>query len=303
MSKLHEVGGVSFKSLPIMIGAGVCKDPARTLEWLEIAPVVSGSYTKEARSGNSGQHLFYPDTLDSFLELGYGLNSFGVKNDGAAAAVDAFNESAISKPLIISVAGFSVTDYVDCIQAVSNCITISAIELNLSCPNMQHGTIVSFDLTLLEEMLTALTSYNGKPLWVKLSPYSDPNQLAAVATLINKHSETIRAVVTCNTFPNGYAGETVVSPNHGLAGLSGPALKPIALGQVRQLRQHLCSSIAVIGVGGITTGDDIVDFLEAGGAGVQLTSLPFWLKTPDLFWSQLVNQETGNKLRAYLEVS
>lgn len=303
MSKLHEVGGVSFLGLPIMIGAGVCKDPTLTLEWLQIAAVVSGSYTKEALNGNGGDRLFYPDTLEEFLKLGYGLNSFGVKNDGVAAAVGAFGENQLDQPLIISVAGFSVADYVRCVEVVSNCAKASAIELNLSCPNLQHGTIASFDLAVLEELFTALTTNNKKPLWVKLSPYSDPNQLAAVATLINKYCHTIRAVVTCNAFPSGYAGENVVSPNQGLAGLSGPALRPIALGQVRQLRQHLHPDIAVIGVGGITTGNDVMDFLDAGASAVQLTSLPFWLKAPELFWGHLVNLETGKKLRDYLEAS
>ena len=82
MSKAQDVGGVSFQGLPIMIGAGVCKEPELTREWLKVAPVVSGSYTKEARRGNSGDRLFYPDTLEEFLKLGYGLNLFGLKNDG-----------------------------------------------------------------------------------------------------------------------------------------------------------------------------------------------------------------------------
>lgn len=301
MSKPHEVGGVLLLGLPIMIGAGVCKDPTRTLEWLKVAPVVSGSYTKEARSGNSGERLFYPDTLEELLKLSYGLNSFGVKNDGVTDAVSAFDKSTFDQPLVMSVAGFSVEDYVQCVGVVSNSETVSAIELNLSCPNLTHGTIASFDLALLEELFTALSPHNKKPLWIKLSPYSDPNQLAAVASLINKYADIMRAVVTCNTFPNSYAGDDVVTPNQGLAGLSGPALKPIALGQVRQLRQQLDGDIAVIGVGGIISGDDVLDFIEAGAAAVQLTSLPFWLKNPDLFWDQLLTTETKKKLNDYLE--
>lgn len=297
MSKAQGVGGVLFKGWPIMIGAGACKDPKLTLDWLKIAPVVSGSYTKEARSGNSGDRLFYPDTLEELLKLGYGLNSFGVKNNGIKAAVTAFGESQFGQPLIVSVAGFSVEDYVHCVKVVSASGNfVSAIELNLSCPNTEHGRIFSFNLTVLEELFTALAPYKQKPLWVKLSPYSDPNQLATVAKLINKHSDIVRAVVTCNTFPSGYAGEQAISPHQGLAGLSGPALKPIALGQVRQFRQLLNSDIDVIGVGGITTGNDVIDFLDAGAAGVQLTSLPFWLKEPKNFWSQLLDTETGNKL-------
>ncbi len=296
MLKAHDVGVVLFEGLPVMIGAGVCKDPKLTLDWLEVAPVVSGSYTKEARSGNSGDRLFYPDTLDELLKLGYGLNSFGAKNDGIEAAVSEFNESQFNQPLIISVAGFSVEDYVHCVEIVSTSETVSAIELNLSCPNTEHGSIFSFDLKTLDQLFTILAQNKQKPLWVKLSPYSDPNQLAAVAALINTHRHTISAMVTCNTFPSAYAGADIISPHDGLAGLSGPALKPIALGQVRQFRQLLNPDIDVIGVGGITTGNDIIDFLDAGAAAVQITSLPFWLKEPEKFWSHLLDTKTGNKL-------
>ncbi len=297
MSKAQGVGGVLFEGWPIMIGAGACKDPKLTLDWLKIAPVVSGSYTKEARRGNSGDRLFYPGTLEEFLKLGYGLNSFGVKNDGVGAAVGEFNGSQFNQPLIISVAGFSVEDYVHCAKVASESEKVSAIELNLSCPNTEHGSIFSFDLKALTQLFTALAQNKRKPLWVKLSPYSDPNQLAAVATLINKYSDIIGSVVTCNTFPSSYAGEQTISPHQGLAGLSGPALKPIALGQVRQFRQLLNSDIDVIGVGGITTGNDVIDFLDAGAAGVQLTSLPFWLGDSKNFWDQLLDNETGSKLQ------
>jgi dihydroorotate dehydrogenase (fumarate) len=250
----------------------------------------------ELRTGNSGDRLFYPSTLEAMLELGYGLNSFGAKNDGVEAALDVFGENKFDHPLIISVAGFSVEDYTRCVGTVSKCIAVSAIELNLSCPNTEHGKIFSFDLAILEELFKALAPYSQKPLWVKLSPYSDPSQLITVATLINNYRSIIGAVVTCNTFPSAYAGAGAISPHDGLAGLSGPALKPIALGQVRQFRQQLHPDIAVIGVGGITTGNDVQDFLEAGAAAVQVTSLPFWLGEPQKFWDTLLSEQERNVL-------
>lgn len=301
MPKAQDVGGVSFQGLPIMIGAGVCKEPELTRKWLRVAPVVSGSYTIEARKGNSGERLFYPDTLEEFLKLGYGLNLFGLKNDGITNAIAAFSEVQLEHPLIISVVGFSVADYLHCVEIASTSENVSAIELNLSCPNTEHGVIFSFDLEMLEELFSTLQRHTKKPLWLKLSPYSDPQQLTSVATLVNKYSANISAIVTCNTFPNSYAGERAISPDLGLAGLSGPALKPISLGQVRQFRQHLKPEIDLIGVGGITTGNDVVDFFDAGATGVQLTSLPFWLKEPELLWSHLLDSETGKKLIEYKE--
>lgn len=108
------------------------------------------------------------------------------------------------------------------------------------------------------------------------------------------------AVVTCNTFPLAYAGEKSITAQGGFAGLSGLAMKPIALGQVRQFRQHLDERIAVIGVGGITTGDDIVDFLEAGAVGVEITSLAHWAGDPRSFQERLLDEETASRFLEHL---
>ena len=67
-----------------------------------------------------------------------------------------------------------------------------------------------------------------------------------------------------------------------------------------QFRQHLVSEIDVIGLGGVTIGNDVVDFLDAGAQAVQMTSLPFWLGTPGRLWETLLDQDTGDRLEAYL---
>jgi dihydroorotate dehydrogenase (fumarate) len=281
-----------------MIGAGACKTPARTAEWLKIAPVVSGSYTPEPREGNSGQ-VMWPMTVDEFLTMGYGLNGYGMPNMGFASAATQFNSIESEQPLVVSVAGFSVDDYVLGVRTFGALSNVAAIELNFGCPNTQgeHNTIVSFDPDTVWQIMLGIGRLEiEKPIWIKLSPYSDPRDLQRMAAVLNECvGPQPLAVITCNTFPNAYAGKGAVDTNDGLAGLSGPAIKPFALGQVKQFRQQLDERIDVIGVGGITTGDDIIDFLEAGASAVQITSLAHWDGDPRSFQERLLDKETASR--------
>lgn len=292
-----NIGGIRLPHGPYMIGAGVCKTPARTAEWLKVAPVVSGSYTPEVRAGNPG-HVMWPESLEEFLNLGYGLNSYGMPNIGFAAAATQFEAMETEQPLIISVAGFSVDDYVLGVETFSALPNVAAIELNFGCPNTQgeHQTIISFDPDTVWQIMLGIGRLQIQtPIWVKLSPYSNPQDLQKMAAILNHCvGPQPLAVVTCNTFPNAYAGDNRISPNNGMAGLSGPAMKPIALGQVKQFRQHLDERVDVIGVGGITTGDDIMDFLEAGAQAIQITSLAHWAGDPRSFHEQLLDEKTAS---------
>lgn len=298
-----SVGGVSLPHGPYMIGAGVCKTPARTKRWLEAVPVVSGSYTPSARSGNSGR-VMWPDTFEGFLEMGFGLNSYGMPNMGIDRAISELSTLKSEQPLIVSIAGFSVANYTVGVEIVAACDAISAIELNFGCPNMQgdHPDIISFDPAVVHEILSLLVADRcAKPIWLKFSPYSNPAELKRMAELINSFVGSLKlAVVTCNTFPNAYAGDEKIDPNDGMAGLSGPYMKPVALGQVRQFRRYLDDSVDVIGVGGITTGDDIIDFLESGAAAVQIVSLAHWAGSAGLFFEHLLNQQTASRFIGYM---
>ncbi len=297
-------GGVRLPDGPYLMGAGVCKNPVTTKKWLAIAPVVSGSYTAETRAGNQG-NVLYPQTLEQFIKDGYGFNSYGMPNLSCAVAAIAFTGKKYEQPLVISVAGFSVDEYINAVQLFVSIDEVSAIELNFGCPNTQgeHQDIMSFNPGAVRKVLEGIVArgLTTKPIWLKFSPYSNPAELKRMADLVNRFADDLlMAVVTCNTFPNSYAGPGKIDPNNGLSGLSGPALKPIALGQVVQFRQHLDTRIDVIGVGGITTGDDVVDFLDAGAKAVQITSLAHWAGDSDTFYEHLLRQETASRFLEHL---
>ena len=116
---------------------------------------------------------------------------------------------------------------------------------------------------------------------LKLSPYSDPGLLTRVATAI-RELETVGYVALSNTFPNALildsSGHSVITT--GLAGLSGLAMKPIALGQVWQFAAVLEGTVDIVGVGGVTTGADIIDFQNAGAKAVQASKV-FWNANED----------------------
>lgn len=285
VSQNTPVGGITFDSAPIMVGAGASKTPESTEKWLKAAPVVSGSYTREARDGNQGNRLHYPDNISALEKNGFGLNAFGMPNIGFARAASLFSEMTIDQTLIISIAGFSAEEYFEGVEIFSKLSVVSAIECNFGCPNVAHGKIMSFDINFLEAFFGQLQE-SATPIWVKFSPYSDPGLLKEIAALVATYAHKIRAVVTCNTFPNAHIPETI-DVNNGYAGMSGRALHPIALGQVRQFRNILPSDIDIIGVGGITSGFDVANMFDAGASGVQLTSLPFWLPNPNAFFETL----------------
>lgn len=301
-------GGVILPDGPYMIGAGVCKTPARAKEWLQVAPVVTGSYTPQPRSGNAGK-VMWPETLEEVLAQGYALNSYGMPNMGTLPAREELAALTGTRPLIVNVAGFSASDYLIQVKQLQGLFSVAAIELNFGCPNTQgeHGNddILSFNPAVVRTILNLLVRFEvAKPLWLKFSPYANPAELKRMALLVNEYVHTLPlAVVTCNTFPNSYAGKGAVDPNGGLAGLSGPALKPFALGQVIQFRQHLHPNIDVIGVGGITSGDDMLDFLEAGAKAVQITSLAHWAGDPRRFSEHLFTGEVADRFFAYLETT
>lgn len=266
---------------PIMNAAGTCKmfagkEGVEELARSATSAVVLGSITMAHRDGNPGT-TFYVDPDGRFS-----LNSLGLPNRGLAWYRELFPAvwrtcRAAGKPLIVSVAGFSPKEYA-MLAAAAFEGGADMVELNGGCPNVWDGReqkrIPSFDTAMMCDILMHVQDAVGPDarVTVKLSPMSDPHALAALAKTVTLWP-VVKGVVTSNTFPNTFARDgkaAAISVGSGLAGMAGPALKPIALGQVRQLRALLPPSIAVIGVGGIGTGGDVRDFIAAGATAVQI---------------------------------
>ncbi len=267
---------------PIMNAAGTCKTKEDVLEMVRtaVSAVVWGSITILARTGNSGE-VYWNGPHNS-------LNSLGMPNPGLSYVRDKLCDALtvahdVGKPIIVSVAGFTPEEYAHLTHEML-LAGADAVELNLGCPNIwqedKQKRIASFDPDMVEEILSKCEGRVGTlpNVGCKISPFSDPVALGRLAGVLS-NSVLVKFVTTTNTFPNAFGytpnGTPCISPAEGLAGMAGPALKPIALGQVLQLRKVLHERIQIVGVGGICAGDDVVEYERCGASAVQVATAFF----------------------------
>lgn len=280
-----SIGGLALEH-PIMNAAGTCKHTdgdmgVQTIARSAAAAVVVGSITMNPREGNTGGTVYAPDPKHR-----WSINALGMPNPGAEyyrQRLSAMKEMANrnNKPLIVSVAADSAAQYVDLTTAMF-AAGADGVELNFGCPNViekgKHEPIVSFDTGLVFRILLSMrqSPAAGKPIGVKLSPFSDPQLLERVADVI-ADSGVVRWITTSNTFPKAItfdeSGSRSLAVAGGYGGYAGAGYKPIALGQVAQLRAFLPKEIDIIGVGGISTARDVLDFQRAGASAVQMATM------------------------------
>ncbi len=289
-----DLNGLKLESR-VMVGAGPVKsfEDVRRVAKSASAAVVLGSITVAERMGNLGSTYFVQKD-GRFSHNSKGLPNPGIAYYGQNLAEMTGVAHAFGKPLIVSVAGFSPDEYAHISEVIAGS-GVDGQELNLGCPNVwgldgKQKRIASFDLEVLEDILRKQEEAIGFDFWtaVKLSPFSDPVLLEEVAGVICS-SRLVRAVVTSNTFPNGFyfneQGEPTITSGGGLAGIGGEAMRPIALGQVRQLRQVLPDCIPVIGVSGISQRSHVKDYLKVGAAATQVTTA--FINEGESFFSKL----------------
>jgi dihydroorotate dehydrogenase (NAD+) catalytic subunit len=203
------------------------------------------------------------------------LNSIGLQNIGVRAFVTeklpALRESGTA--IFANVFGYSVEDYLEVVRVLEDADGLAAYELNVSCPNTRHGGIFfSNDPALLNELVSAVRAKSRRPLIVKLSP-----NVARIDTVARAAADAgADAISLVNTFiALAIDARTRRSRlGAGFGGLSGPAIKPIALRMVYEAAQAV--RIPVIGLGGIASGTDAAEFLIAGASAVEVGTANFW---------------------------
>jgi dihydroorotate dehydrogenase (NAD+) catalytic subunit len=203
------------------------------------------------------------------------LNSVGLQNIGVQAFVrDKLPHLAgYGAAIIANVFGYTVEDYTEVARVLESAEGLAAYELNVSCPNTAHGGIYfSSDPGLLAEVVRAVKRVARRPVIVKLSP-----NVAAIEPLaLAAEASGADALSLVNTFVALAVDARTRRPRlgAGFGGLSGPAIKPIALRLVYQAAQAV--KIPVIGLGGIASGEDAAEFLVAGASAVQVGTATFW---------------------------
>jgi dihydroorotate dehydrogenase (NAD+) catalytic subunit len=204
------------------------------------------------------------------------LNAIGLQNIGAAA----FLEEKLTKlrqmkniVVIANIFGYTREDYERTIEILNDGEGIAAYELNVSCPNTAHGGLqFGSDPRSLDEVVTTAKRAARRPLIVKLSP--NVTSIAQMAHIAQEAGAD--AISLINTFVAMAIDADTRKPRiaNVTAGLSGPAIKPIALRMVYDAAHAV--NIPVIGMGGISTATDVVEFMLAGATAVQIGTASYW---------------------------
>ncbi|TAN23455.1 MAG: dihydroorotate dehydrogenase [Acidobacteria bacterium] len=232
-----------------------------------LGAVITKGLSRAPMAGNPSPRL---------LETAAGmLNSVGLQNIGAAAFLQTRlpRLRQLGVTVITNVFGESVEDYVATVEMLNQGEGIAAYELNVSCPNTACGGMVfGTDAGLLHELVTAVKRVTRRPLIVKLSP--NVTSIAEMARVAEAAGAD--AISLVNTFLGMAINPETRRPRFArvVAGLSGPAIKPLALRMVWEASQAV--KLPLIGVGGIASGRDVVEFLLAGASAVQIGTMNFW---------------------------
>lgn len=263
-----KIGELTLKN-PVMAASGTFGP-----EYAELSDINSlGAYlaktiTLNARAGNPP-----PRVIETASGM---LNSIGLENDG----LDDFINNKLTKlksikiPIITSIAGDGEDEFRALAKALSAVKKIAAIEINLSCPNVEHGKrgfLIAQDENATYEIIKAVRKETGLTIIAKLSPnVTDITKIAHAA-----ESAGADAVSLVNTFIGMAVDVETQRPVLGniTGGLSGPAIKPMALRMVREVCKKV--RIPVIGLGGIMDYKDAVEFILCGATAVQIGTANF----------------------------
>jgi dihydroorotate dehydrogenase (NAD+) catalytic subunit len=235
------------------------------LEEFPFAAFVSKTITPRPRDGNEPRRIW--ETPAGMI------NSIGLPNKGLDGflAADLPRLAELPVPLFVSVMGTSREEFTRLVEGVAGRAEVAALELNVSCPNVHSGLIVGEQPTETAALLQALRPLTEKPLIVKLTPnVADPAAVAVAA-----EEEGADAISLINTLKasaiDPVTGEPAIAAGHG--GLSGPAVRPIAVAQVRAVAAAV--SVPVVGMGGVSSGADALEMFAVGASLVAVGTESF----------------------------
>ncbi|MDD3586318.1 MAG: dihydroorotate dehydrogenase, partial [Thermoguttaceae bacterium] len=235
---------------PIMVASGTfgyAREMASLVHLARLGAIVPKTITIDPRAGN-----IPPRTVETASGL---LNAIGLDNDGLDEFIDHKIKylKTIGCPIIVSIAAKKLEDCQIFGESLSRVEGVTALELNVSCPNVSGGIDFGTDPNLCEKMVRILRKYTPLPFAVKLSP--NVTRIADIAKAAEAGgADMITATNTCYGLAIDWRRRCSRIGN-GYAGLSGPAIKPIALRCVHQIYKAV--KIPIIGVGGIASTDDV----------------------------------------------
>ena len=238
----------------------------KILDLNTVGGIVTKGLSREPIPGNPAPRLWHTE--------GGMINSVGLQNVGVAAFIrDKLPKlRKYSVPVFANVFGYAMEDYLEVIRALEDAEGIAGYEINASCPNTKHGGMFfSSDPDLLADLVSRVRPVAHRPLIVKLSP-----NVARIEPFAEAAEQAgADAVSLINTFVSLAIDPMTRKPRigAGCGGLSGPAIKPVALRMVAEAVRAV--KIPVVGLGGIASGQDAAEFLIAGASAVQVGTATF----------------------------
>ncbi len=254
---------------PITVASGTfgyAREMAGLVDLSRLGGILPKTITQQPRLGNPP-----PRTVET---TGGMLNSIGLDNDG----IEAFLErqlpylASLETAVIVSIAGKTADEFLAMAGRLEGVAGIAALELNMSCPNVSGGVDFGTSAELCEKVVSGVRKACSFPILAKLTPnVTDVTAIARAAEAGG--ADALSLINTCLGMAVNWRRRRPVLGNV-LGGLSGPAIKPIALRIVYQVARAV--KIPLVGVGGIASVDDVMDFLVTGATAVQIGTANFY---------------------------
>jgi dihydroorotate dehydrogenase (NAD+) catalytic subunit len=254
---------------PIMVASGTfgyAREMAGLVDLKRLGGILPKTITPLPRAGNAPWR-----TIETPCGM---LNSIGLDNDGVEAFVAHHLHylAALGPPIVVSIAGHDIQEFNLLAARLDRQPGVAALELNISCPNVSGGVDFGSDPKLCQQVVSGVRAACNLPILAKLTP--NVTSIAAIArAAADGGADAICAVNTVQGLAVDWRRRKAMLGG-GMGGLSGPAIKPIALRCAYQVAQAV--SIPVVGIGGIATLDDVMEFLVAGCSAVQIGTANFY---------------------------
>jgi dihydroorotate dehydrogenase (NAD+) catalytic subunit len=263
-----DIGGIKLKN-PVMTASGTFGYGAEFDDLIDLnrlGGIIVKGLSLEPSKGNPPPRIF---------ETSCGmLNAIGLENVGIDAFIDKKLPylKTINAPVIVNIYGKSIAEYARLAARIDEVADIAGVELNISCPNVKTGGVAfGVDPDVAEKVVEQVRKNTSKPLMVKLSP--NVTDIVMIAERVESGgADSISLINTITGMAVDLrAGKPVLANITG--GLSGPAIKPVALRMVWQVAGAV--NIPVIGIGGIMTAKDALEFIVVGAVAVQVGTANF----------------------------
>lgn len=263
-----NIGGIRMKN-PVMTASGTSGFGHEMAEFFDLSRL--GAFVTKGTSLQPWKGNPPPRTVETAAGM---LNAIGLQNDGVEAAIAEKIPflRQFDVPVIVNVVGHSIAEYVEVARRLNDTPGVAGLELNVSCPNVEKGMVFGCDPAGIAEVVSAVRKVTSLTLIPKLSPnVTDIVEIAlaavdAGADALSLINTLLGTAIDIKTRKFKLANVT--------GGLSGPAIKPVALRMVYQVAKAV--SVPIIGIGGIMTGADAIEFILAGASAVQIGTATFF---------------------------